>query len=173
MVAILRLLRLIVHLIPQLFPLHFTLKETHLLGFLLVHQEVDHLAFVAELALAVRYLCVEVDEVAHLFIHLGADCQFGFVGRDRFAELHVQLHGIAARLHFAGDDPSAHLVDQCAQNASVHRVDPALVILAWMPGAHDVIPILVEAQMEADRVVGATAEAVVAGVIIPWIDNLF
>ena len=47
--------------------LNFTLQESHFLGLLLIHQEIDGLAFIAEFALRVGYLCIDIHQIAHLF----------------------------------------------------------------------------------------------------------
>lgn len=79
---------------------------------------------------------------------------------------------IAACLQLAGDNPSAHLVNQRAENAAVHRIHPSLIVLFGMPGAHDVVAILVELHVEADGVFGTTAKAVVFRVVSPRVNNL-
>ena len=70
------------------------MQESHSLGFVLVHQEVDGLAFIAEFTLRVGNLCADIGKIPHLFHHFGPDCQLWFSRRDSLAELHVKSDGI-------------------------------------------------------------------------------
>ena len=72
--------------------------ESHFLGFLLVHQKIDYLALIAEFALRVGYLCIDIHKISNLFRNFCPYGQLGFCSRDGLAELHIQLNGIAASL---------------------------------------------------------------------------
>ena len=45
---------------------YLTMQESHFPGFLLVHQEIDGLAFVAEFALRIDDLCIYICQIANL-----------------------------------------------------------------------------------------------------------
>ena len=51
--------------------------------------------------------------------------------------------------------------------AAVHGVHPALIIVLWMPFAHDIVTILKELQVKSDRIVRTTAKAVVLRMVAP------
>ena len=54
-------------ILRDLFSLDFAMKESHFLGFLLVHQEIDDLTLVAEFPLAVGYFCADIGQIPNLF----------------------------------------------------------------------------------------------------------
>ena len=151
---------------------YLTMQESHFLGFLLIHQEIDGLAFVTEFALRIDNLRIDICQIANLLRDFSSNRKLWLCCRDGFLELHVQLDGIAAGLQFAGDHPSADFINQCTQNAAVHGVHPSLIIVMWIPLAYDIVAVLIELQVKPDGIVRTTAKAIVFWIVAPRVDNL-
>jgi len=143
------------------------MQESHFLGFFLVHQEVDGLALIAELTLRVGDLRTDICQIPYLFRDFGPDGQFWLCRRDSLAELHIQLNGVAAGLKFAGDNPATHFINQRTQNASVHGIYPALIVMLGMPSTYDIVTILVELHMESDGIVRTATETIIPLMVAP------
>ena len=84
------------------------MQESHFFGLLLIHQEIDGFALVAQLAFRVCNLGSDIHKIPHLFGHFGLDGQFRFSCGNGLLELDVELCGVTACLKFAGDDPPAN-----------------------------------------------------------------
>ena len=51
----------------------------------------------------------------------------------------------------------------------MHGIYPALIVMSGMPGAHDIITILVELQVESDGIIRTATETVIPFVVAPRI----
>jgi len=142
-------------------------QESHFLGLLLIHQEIDSLAFITEFTLRVDDLCIDIYQIADLLCDLGPNGQLWLCSRNSFLELNIQLNGIATGLQLAGNHPSTYFINQCAQYAAMHGVYPSLIIVLWIPFAHDIVAILIELQMKSDGIARTTAKAVVLRMVAP------
>ena len=74
------------------------MNESHFLGLLLIHQEIDGLALVAEFSLRIDDLRIDLDQISYLLRGFCTYGQLWLYGRDSLAELHIQLDSIAACL---------------------------------------------------------------------------
>ena len=153
------------------FVLHFASAKSHGLCFFGVEQEICGRAFHAYFAVAVGHVAVDEQQVAHLPVYRGTDDELRFRGGNGLPEFYVQAHGVAARLAFSRHDPSASLVDECAQYSSVHGVYPSLIVPVGMPCAHDVVAVFEKLHVESERIVGRTAETIVVGMSAPRVDD--
>ena len=143
------------------------MHKSHFLGLLLIHQEVDGLAFVTEFALRIDDLRINIDQIANLFRYFSPNGQFRLCSRNGFLELHIQLDGLATGLQFAGDHPSTYVINQRTQYAAVHGVHPALIIVLRIPFTYDIVTILIELQVKSDGIVWTTTKAVVLRMVAP------
>ena len=58
--------------------------------------------------------------------------------------------------------PSAHLIEQHGLHPTVQCVYPRLMVLRGLPNRDNIVSVLIEAHLCADRIRGAAAKAVVA-----------
>ena len=93
-------------------------------------------------------------------------------GGDRTLIFRLHARGHARRLQFPGNDPTANLIEQQSLYATVQRVQLSLVIGRRLPLADDILAILIKMKVKPKRVIGRTADAVVARHPLPRVDNL-
>ena len=101
-------------------------------------------------------------EVAFHLLEACSDFDRAFAHRHRALISHIQMGCDTCSLKFPGNHPTSCLIKQCGLDATMEGSHPTLEILMRFPDSHDIIPILMELHLEAERIRRATSKTVVA-----------
>ena len=98
-----------------------------------------------------------------------------FTCRNGIAIFHSKLGSHAGCLKLAVDDPSAKLIHQRSLDPAMQGLQPTLIVIARIPKADKIIPILIKLHLKPVRILRATREAVVPLLLQSkiWVSYLF
>ena len=116
---------------------------------------------------------VDGDDVALLSGDVRAERELRVRGGHRLFVFRLHARGHPGRLELAGDHPAADFIQQQGLYAAMQRVHPSLIVGSGLPVTDDVISVFEEVEVESERMVGRTTDAVVARCSCPRVDNLF
>ncbi len=131
-------------------------------GFLLRESEIGTETLAKQFAFGTPDLADYIRHVAMLLLKTTAKGDIRLERGNGFVVAGFHLGCNACRLQFMEDHPAAYLVQQDGLDTTVERIDPRLVVLRGMPYGDDLVAVLIEMHVGADRIGRTAPETVVA-----------
>ena len=102
-------------------------------------------------------------KIAFHFPDMSANLYRGVAsGGDWLAVFYHKGCGHSCNLEFPVDNPFSEFVHQCGLNTAVQGIEPALIIVSWIPETYYIIAVLVEFHFQTERIGRTAAETIVA-----------